>query len=68
MLFAWGVVAALTGFVWNDWRFNGNRVLLGLAEAGLYPGILSATIPAEGPSEGRNPWAACMIVRKMRSP
>jgi MFS family permease len=26
--------------VWNDWSFYGNRVLLGLAEAGFYPGVL----------------------------
>ena len=40
ILFTWGVIAALTGFVWNEWSFYGNRVLLGLAEAGFYPGVL----------------------------
>ncbi|HEY2617383.1 MAG TPA: MFS transporter, partial [Acetobacteraceae bacterium] len=29
-----------TGFVWDEWSFYGNRVLLGLAEAGFYPGVL----------------------------
>ena len=40
ILFTWGLVAALTGFVWNEWSFYGNRILLGLAEAGFYPGVL----------------------------
>jgi MFS transporter, ACS family, tartrate transporter len=40
ILFTWGVIAALTGFVWDEWSFYGNRVLLGLAEAGFYPGVL----------------------------
>jgi ACS family tartrate transporter-like MFS transporter len=40
ILFTWGIIAALTGFVWNGWSFYGNRVLLGLAEAGFYPGVL----------------------------
>jgi MFS family permease len=26
--------------VWNEWSFYGNRVLLGLAEAGFYPGVV----------------------------
>jgi ACS family tartrate transporter-like MFS transporter len=40
ILFSWGVVAALTGFVWDEWSFYANRILLGLAEAGFYPGVL----------------------------
>ena len=40
ILITWGIIAALTGFVWNEWSFYGNRVLLGLAEAGFYPGVL----------------------------
>jgi len=40
ILITWGIVAALTGFVWNDWSFYGIRFLLGLAEAGYYPGIV----------------------------
>ncbi len=40
ILLTWGIIAALTGFVWNEWSFYGNRVLLGLAEAGFYPGVL----------------------------
>jgi MFS transporter, ACS family, tartrate transporter len=40
ILFSWGLIAALTGFVWDEWSFYINRVLLGLAEAGFYPGVL----------------------------
>ena len=40
ILFSWGIVSALTAFVWNDWSFFGIRFLLGAAEAGFYPGIL----------------------------
>ena len=27
--------------MWNDWSFYGNRMLLGLAEAGFYPGVVA---------------------------
>jgi len=40
ILITWGIIAALTGFVWNETSFYANRVLLGLAEAGFYPGVL----------------------------
>jgi MFS family permease len=40
ILITWGVIASLTGFVWNEWSFYGNRILLGLAEAGFYPGVV----------------------------
>jgi MFS family permease len=40
ILFTWGVISALTAFVWNEWTFYGVRFLLGLAEAGFYPGIV----------------------------
>ena len=40
IMFTWGIVAGLTAFVWNDWSFYGIRVLLGLAEAGFYPGVV----------------------------
>jgi len=40
ILITWGIIAGLTAFVWNDWSFYGNRILLGLAEAGFYPGVL----------------------------
>jgi ACS family tartrate transporter-like MFS transporter len=40
ILITWGILAAITAFVWNEWRFYGNRILLGVAEAGFYPGVL----------------------------
>jgi ACS family tartrate transporter-like MFS transporter len=40
ILITWGIIAGLTGFVWSEWSFYGNRILLGLAEAGYYPGIV----------------------------
>ena len=36
----WGIVSGLTAFVWNDWSFHAIRCLLGLAEAGFFPGVL----------------------------
>jgi ACS family tartrate transporter-like MFS transporter len=40
IMITWGILAALTGLVWNDWSFYGTRFLLGLAEAGFYPGVV----------------------------
>jgi MFS transporter, ACS family, tartrate transporter len=40
ILITWGVLSGLTAFVWNDWSFYGVRFLLGLAEAGFFPGML----------------------------
>ena len=40
ILITWGIISGLTAFVWNDWSFYGIRLLLGLAEAGFYPGII----------------------------
>jgi MFS family permease len=40
ILITWGIIAALTACVWNEWSFYGNRVLLGLAEAGFFPGVV----------------------------
>jgi ACS family tartrate transporter-like MFS transporter len=40
ILLTWGVISGLTAFVWNDWSFFGIRFLLGIAEAGFYPGIV----------------------------
>ena len=36
----WGVLSAMTGFVTNETQFIVLRFLLGLGEAGFYPGIL----------------------------
>ncbi len=40
ILITWGIVSALTAFIWNDWSFYGIRFLLGIAEAGFFPGVL----------------------------
>lgn len=40
IMVTWGVICMLTAFIWNDWSFYAVRVLLGAAEAGLYPGII----------------------------
>jgi MFS family permease len=39
LLVAWGAVATLTAFIWNQWSFYGLRFLLGLTEAGVLPGM-----------------------------
>src|SRR6202035_858188 len=40
IMFTWGVISALTAFVWNDISFYAVRVFLGIAEAGFFPGII----------------------------
>jgi MFS family permease len=40
IMLSWGIISGLTAFVWNDWSFYGIRFLLGLAEAGFYPGAV----------------------------
>jgi len=40
IMLSWGIVAGLTAFVWNDWSFYAVRILLGLAEAGFWPGVM----------------------------
>ncbi|MFE6925475.1 MFS transporter [Nocardia sp. NPDC057663] len=40
IVITWGTVSTLTMFVWNDTSFYVMRFLLGLAEAGFYPGML----------------------------
>ncbi|ROC60473.1 MFS transporter [Klebsiella quasipneumoniae] len=40
IMITWGAVAALTCLVNSEWTFYINRVLLGLAEAGFYPGVI----------------------------
>jgi ACS family tartrate transporter-like MFS transporter len=40
ILLTWGIISALTAFVWNDWSFYTVRFALGIAEAGFYPGIV----------------------------
>jgi ACS family tartrate transporter-like MFS transporter len=40
ILVTWGVISGATAFVTGTWSFLGIRFLLGLAEAGFYPGII----------------------------
>jgi MFS transporter, ACS family, tartrate transporter len=40
IMISWGFFAALTGFIHNATEFYSARFLLGLAEAGFFPGIL----------------------------
>src|SRR5580658_2963341 len=40
ILLTWGLIAMLTGFVQNAPQLYAARFLLGVAEAGFYPGIL----------------------------
>ena len=40
ILLTWGVIATAMGFVQNDWQLILARFLLGVAEAGFFPGIV----------------------------
>lgn len=40
IMVTWGIVAALTAFVTKPWHFYTIRFLLGLAEAGFFPGVI----------------------------
>ncbi len=40
IMVSWGVVAAATVFARGDWSFWGLRFLLGIAEAGFFPGVI----------------------------
>src|SRR5262249_44783878 len=40
IMVTWGLVAMATTFAHNAWTFMGARVLLGVAEAGFFPGIV----------------------------
>jgi ACS family tartrate transporter-like MFS transporter len=40
ILITWGIIAVLTGFVSTVYQLYAARFLLGLAEAGYFPGII----------------------------
>jgi ACS family tartrate transporter-like MFS transporter len=40
IMVSWGVIAALTALVKVPWHFYGIRFLLGVAEAGFFPGVI----------------------------
>lgn len=49
IMISWGIVSACTAWVVGAWSYFGARILLGVAEAGFFPGViyyLSAWFPA----------------------
>ncbi len=40
LMIAWGVISSCMMFIRTPWGFYGMRFLLGLAEAGFYPGVI----------------------------
>ncbi|NIF80463.1 MFS transporter [Paraburkholderia sp. Cy-641] len=40
IMLSWAIVSALTAFAYDKWSFYGVRFILGLAEAGFFPGVL----------------------------
>ena len=40
IMISWGVISSLTMFAKDQWTFYGLRILLGIAEAGFFPGII----------------------------
>ena len=40
IMISWGLISSCTMFVWDQWSFYTLRVLLGIAEAGFFPGII----------------------------
>ncbi len=40
ILLSWGLVSALMAFAWNESSFLALRLLLGMAEAGFFPGVV----------------------------
>jgi MFS transporter, ACS family, tartrate transporter len=40
IMISWGIVSMFMAFLQNAWQFLGLRVLLGVAEAGFYPGVI----------------------------
>jgi MFS family permease len=40
IMVSWGIVSGLMMFATNEWLFYGLRVLLGITEAGFFPGVI----------------------------
>jgi len=40
IMLSWGLISAGTAFIWSEASFYGVRILLGIAEAGFFPGII----------------------------
>lgn len=49
IMITWGIVAAATAFVWDGTSLIAARILLGVGEAGFFPGVVYL-IPAGFPS------------------
>jgi len=58
IMLTWGLISAATAFIHGPWQFYIMRFLLGVAEAGFYPGVilyLSGWFPGEHPRLGGEP-------------
>ncbi|MEO2016228.1 MAG: MFS transporter [Fuerstiella sp.] len=40
IMISWGLISSATMFAQDEWTFYGLRILLGIAEAGFFPGII----------------------------
>lgn len=40
IMLTWGIISSSFMFMWNDWSFYTLRFLLGIAEAGFFPGMI----------------------------
>ncbi len=40
IMISWGLISSATMFAYDQWSFYGLRILLGIAEAGFFPGII----------------------------
>lgn len=40
IMISWGLISSATLFAYDQWTFYGLRILLGIAEAGFFPGII----------------------------
>ena len=40
IMMSWGVISSATMFVTGEWSFHAMRFVLGLAEAGFFPGMI----------------------------
>jgi ACS family tartrate transporter-like MFS transporter len=40
IMISWGIISSLTMYASDQWSFYGLRILLGIAEAGFFPGII----------------------------
>lgn len=62
IMISWGIVATLTAFVWDGASLVVARILLGVGEAGFFPGVITAR--SSGPptsSRGSATWRASSL-------